>query len=125
MEPGAGPFRLSLTDHFSTPFDPQDQFHNTFNVEVAPEGEIAGRPALEARRWHKVELSWDTHEDRTCRVSVDGRPVATVPQLHETRGVNYLRVVVLSELHDHAGLWIESAAADVEPPPARTTTRRL
>lgn len=115
LEPGAGPFRLSLTDHFSTPFDPQDQFHNTFNVQVAPEGRIASEPALEAGRWHTVELAWDAQDDRSCRVSVDGRQVATVPQLHETVGVNYLRVVVLSELHDHAGLWIDSATADVEP----------
>ena len=112
---GAGPFRLSLTDHFSTPFDPQDQYHNTFNVQVDPDGRIAGQPALEAGRWQTVELAWDTHQDRVCRVSVDGRQLTTVPQLHETLGVNYLRVVALAEPHDHAGLWIESAAADVEP----------
>ena len=112
---GAGPFRLSLTDHFSTPFDPQDQYHNTFNVQVDPDGRIAGQPALEADCWQTVELAWDTHQDRVCRVSVDGRQLTTVPQLHETLGVNYLRVVALAEPHDHAGLWIESAAADVEP----------
>ena len=115
VEPGAGPHRLSLTDHFSTPFDPQDQFHNTFNIEVEPEGRIASEPALQAGRWHTVELAWDTRKDRTCRVSVDGRHLTTVPQLHETRGVNYLRVVALAEPHDHAGLWIESTTADVEP----------
>ena len=112
---GSGPFRLSLTDHFSTPFDPQDQFHNTFNVPVAAEGKIAGEPALEAGRWHTVELAWDTRGDRTCRVLVDGRQVTTAPQLHQTLGVNYLRLVALAEPHDHAGLWIESATADVEP----------
>ena len=42
-------------------------------------------------------------------------PVTSVPQLHETLGVNYLRIVALAEPHDYAGLWIESASADVEP----------
>ena len=112
---GAGPFRLSLTDHFSAPFDPQDHFHSTFNVEFGPEGRSGGRPALVEDRWHTVELAWDTQADRACRVSVDGRQVAAEPQLHETLGVNYLRVVALAEPHDHAGLWIESTAADVEP----------
>ena len=112
---GAGPFRLSLTDHFSAPFDPEDQFHNIFNVEVGPQGQVGGRPTLKEDCWHTVELAWDTRRERSCRVSVDGPQLTAVPQSHETLGVNYLRVVALAEPHDHAGLWIESTTAEVEP----------
>ncbi len=112
---GTGPFRLSLTDHFSTPFDPQDEYHNTFNVGIEPPGQITGRPVLEHGRWHNIELAWDTRQGRECRVGVDGQPVGKVPQLHETLGVNYLRIVSMAERGDAAGLWIESTTADVEP----------
>ena len=46
---------------------------------------------------------------------VDGRLLCTAPQLQETLAVNYLRVVVLAEPNDPAGLWIESTATGVEP----------
>jgi hypothetical protein len=41
--------------------------------------------------------------------------VTVLPLLHETDGVNYLRIVSTAEERDPAGLWIESTEAQITP----------
>ena len=112
---GVGNFRISLSDHFSTPFDAQDEFHSTFNLDIAAGGGISSLGGLEQDAWHDMEMIWDTVNERQCIVRVDGHIVATLAQLHSTDGVNYLRVVSTADSGDAAGLWLAAVAADVQP----------
>lgn len=115
LDAGAGPFRISLTDHFSTPFDDQDQFHSTFNLPIEAGGGIGTLGVLEPDRWHDLDLAWDTVDQRRCAVRADGHELATLAQEHATDGVNYLRVVSTAESRQGDGLWLESAAVDAKP----------
>jgi len=105
--------RLGLTDHFSVPFDAEDRIYNLYNFEIGPNGELAGGKKLEPGAWHDFEFDWDNSRGE-CRVTSDGRPIAT---LHLTReaaaGVSYLRLVSTAEQTDQAGLLVESVDANV------------
>lgn len=108
-ERGAKPLRVSLSDHFSAPFDIEDDLWSLFNIP------------MEARddAWHTVRLTWDIADARACKVEVDGRETSRVALEHRTRGACYLRLVSapgsLGEADDvdSQGWWIESAAVEV------------
>jgi hypothetical protein len=111
LNPGFAGARIGLTDHFSVPFDPEDEQHNLFNLRIAPGGKV-GQSALELGHWHTLELTWRCAK-KECAVSVDGRTVETLPMQRRTAGVNYLRIVSTVDRVDAAGLTIESALAAI------------
>lgn len=110
FEPGCGAFRVSLTDHFSTPYDVEDEYHAMFNITLGG-GEANGALKLDDGRWHEIDLSWECASDRHARVSVDGKPAGTLPLLHHTTGINYVRLVAAAEGHDAKGAWFERVEA--------------
>jgi hypothetical protein len=113
LKPGFRGARFGLTDHFSVPFDPEDQIYNLFNLAIGPEGELTGGRKLEPGRWHQVDFDWDTAKSE-CRVTEAGRPIATLHQTREAAGgVSYFRLVSTAEEMDQAGLLVESVDADV------------
>jgi len=113
LSPGFAGARLGLTDHFSVPFDAEDRIYNLYNLEIGPNGELARGKKLEPGRWHDLDFDWDDTR-RECRVTADGRPIATLPLTREAAsGVSYLRLVSTAEQTDRAGLLVESVAADV------------
>jgi hypothetical protein len=101
--------RIGLTDHFSVPFDPEDQYHNLFNLEIGPNGKLK-QGEISPGQWHDLELSWNVAKGE-CRVLVDGVEVGTLPMQRRTSGVNYLRVRSTADDADEAGLLIDSVDA--------------
>jgi hypothetical protein len=112
LRPGFGGALLGLADHFSTPWDPEDEFHNVFNLPIPPTGELlASEAKLTPDRWHELELSWDTG-GRTCDVLLDGKQVGSLEDNRRSDGVNYLRLRSTSAQPD-AGLRLGAVRADV------------
>jgi BNR repeat-like domain len=105
---------LGLTDHFSPPFDQQDQYFNLFDLPSRSTFELPNGTRIEPNRWHSLELKWDCAK-RECRVILDGREVTTLPLLRETTGVSYLRLRSTAGQKDQAGTLIKSAQVDVVP----------
>jgi hypothetical protein len=105
---------LSLTDHFSVPFDPEAELNAVYVLSIAADGRIATGERLQQDRWYNVELSWNSRT-RKCAVSVDGRHVGSLPQLKLTdSGVNYLRLHSTSERADDGGFVVQSVSAEVK-----------
>jgi hypothetical protein len=113
LKPGFAGVRLGLTDHFSVPFDVEDQIYNLFSLKIGPRGELAGGKKLEPGRWHNLDFDWDCASGE-CRVTADGSPAAALRMTREASGgVSYLRLVSTAEGTDKAGLLVESVDADV------------
>jgi hypothetical protein len=111
LNPGFGGARIGLTDHFSVPFDPEDQFHNLYNLSIGAAGKLRQGEITPGDR-HTLELEWN-NDKQECRVLVDGNPAETLPLQRRTAGVNYFRVCSTAEGVDTAGLLIESVDATV------------
>jgi len=112
LRPGFKSANIGLTDHFSVPFDEEDRFLNLFNLGIDEGGRLADAVKLETGRWYEVELQWDRSR-RECRIVVDGRQVAVLPQRREGEGVNYLRLRSMARGTDEGGMLIEQVEADV------------
>jgi BNR repeat-like domain len=112
LNPGFAGARIGLTDHFSVPFDPEDQCYNLFNLNIGAGGKLQ-RSEITTGSWHKLELAWDITKQE-CRVVVDGNPVDTLPMLRQTAGVNYLRLCLTADDIDAAGLLVESLDATAD-----------
>ena len=79
----AGPL-LSLTDHFSVPFDDEAELESLWSVRLA---EI-----LRAGAWHDLEIEWDV-DTGGCRLRVDGADTGVLrAQRRATEGASYLRL---------------------------------
>jgi hypothetical protein len=102
---------LGLTDHFSIPWDLDDQFFNAFNLRIAPGGAILPNFTLAAGHWYSVTLDWDT-DARKCSVLVDGKLVGAIEENRRSSGINYLRLRSIADEPD-GGLQISSVSADV------------
>ena len=111
LRSGFGRVLLGLTDHFSIPWDLEDEFYNVFNLRITPSGELLPKVRLVPERWCQLELVWDTNR-RYCRVLLDGKPIGTIQDNRRTSGVNYLRLRSTSEQAD-GGLQIRAVSADV------------
>jgi len=111
--PGAAATAITLTDHFSSPFDDEAEWNGLFTARLKP-GDGPADALLREGTWHDLELSWDAQQ-RTCAVSLDGRPWKELPQLRIlTEGANYLRFRTLANGATPGGIRIESVAARVE-----------
>ncbi|MBT4097936.1 MAG: exo-alpha-sialidase [Gemmatimonadetes bacterium] len=105
--------QLLLTDHFSVPFDPEDEFQAIFVLNVVPatgalfpvEGnESISQPsagaqlAVETGQWHDIDVRWDcaTHQ---LSATLGGQSV-TSPQRHIRDGICYLRLKPVSDAMD-------------------------
>ena len=110
LNPGHGGLLLGLTDHFSPPFDDQDELNNIYNLKIDPDGRVGQDTVLKAGLWHELQLVWDTSAQQ-CRVNIDGRPVARLRQTRLTSYVNYLRLRSTAEDTDKAGFLFETLDA--------------
>ena len=109
LNPGFAGARIGLTDHFSVPFDPEDQYHNLFNLDFGPNGKLP-QGEISPGQWHDLELNWNVVKQE-CRVLVDGIEAGTLPMQRRTSGVNYLRVHSTVDHIDMAGLLIDNVDA--------------
>ena len=110
LRPGFKSANIGLTDHFSVPFDDEDRFNNLFNLSIDEGGRLAQAIKLETGRWYDLVLQWDSSR-RECRVIVDGRQIAVVPQSHDGVGASYLRLRSTAPDTDEAGMLIEHVEA--------------
>src|SRR2546427_768393 len=82
---------VALTDRFFYP-ETIDLEHTTFALRIAGDGRLCEGVLLGKEQWYDLDLSWQVEQrppgDRwpgTCKVSVDGREVATLPQLNRAQ----------------------------------------
>lgn len=105
LKPGFGGAMVLITDHFSVPFDEEDEFYALYKLQIGPE-------KLDTDRCYNVQFDWDCAKHE-CRVSLDDRRVAVLPQLRMSDGACYLRLRSTAEQMDNAGLLVEYVEADV------------
>ncbi len=110
LRSGFGGVLLGLTDHFSPPWDLEDEFYNVFNLPITPSDELLPHVKLVPERWYQMELAWDT-ERRRCLVSLDGKPVGVLQDNRRSSGLNYLRLRSTSPVAD-GGLLLRRVEAD-------------
>ncbi|GBC76867.1 hypothetical protein HRbin08_00335 [bacterium HR08] len=111
LRPGFKGLRLGLTDHFSVPYDLEDDLYAAYALEITGEGRLAGE-RVDFGRWHELRVEWDVPK-REARAFLDGREVTVLPLLRQTEGICYLRLSSTAEETDEAGILIESVEADV------------
>ena len=119
---GFGGGLITLTDRFIYPSD-ADLSKVVFTLPVGADGSLGDGAKLEFDRWHTLEMAWRVELDPPqggwpgrCIVSMDGREVATRPQLNRARsGLSYLRLHSTAPTIDKAGFLIERVSADLDP----------
>ncbi len=108
---------ILLADHFSPPFDAEDEFYSLFNLNIGADGTV-GNSQLAHGNWHTLRMNWDVAR-RECVVQVDGQEAAVLPLRHEAQGVCYIRFKTAGDDPDPAGLRVgpvkATLAADDRP----------
>lgn len=107
MRQGFEGANVTLTDHYSVPFDPEAELNALYTFTLAP-GETPGRGTIRPGVWHTIELDWDSGR-QVCNVSVDGRRVRILKQMRASSTLSYIRLNSVSEKSESAGLEIEYA----------------
>jgi predicted neuraminidase len=80
---------ISLTDEFSPPFDEEGELAAIYTFQIAG--------AVNVGKWNTLEFEWSQRK-RNCRVSVNGKQVALIPEQRQTvSGVGYLRLKYASD----------------------------
>jgi lysophospholipase L1-like esterase len=110
---------VSLTDRFFNPEDPAGERDAIFSLPIAGDGRIALGSVLERERWTTLRFDWDLAE-RTCPVSVDGRPAVYLkPSYTAAPGVCYLRLRSTAARVDTGGFLVESVKVVLRDDPPR------
>ena len=111
---GFGGAHIMLSDHFSVPFDPEDELYSLFSIRIGPEGEISGKESLLIGQWYTLKFEWDCQTARNCRVYIETREVAVVPLQHNSDGACYLRLHSSADGVEEGSLLVESVSVAVE-----------
>jgi hypothetical protein len=112
--PGPAATAITLTDHFSSPFDREAELNGLFTISLSADASLKDGVRIGNDRSHELDLSWD-FRDHACRARVDGIEWKVVPQLRViSEGANYLRFRVLSDHPTAGGILIESVEARVD-----------
>ena len=96
---------VMLTDHFSVPFDPEDELHALYVLRLDPQ-------SVALDRWSDLRLDWRC-ADRECEVMLDGRRMAALPQLRTGEGACYLRLRSTACGAEPAGFMVESVRVKI------------
>ena len=137
--PGRQHCYLCLTDFFSLPrlppfvkgFPPGGwgtfPEGGRFKLRIAPDGEIGiatgsglfqddfrrTKAALTPGKWHTIGMSWDC-EAGSCRLTLDGKKVADLPQLSRAVGICDLRLWMNAVVIEPEGFLIERVDVRVD-----------
>ena len=111
LSPGFGGTLIGMTDHFSVPWDMEDQFYNVFNLPIAADGQMLPDVKLVIGRWYHLALEWDMAR-RQCRVSINGKLASTIEDQRRSAGINYLRLRSVADRPD-GGLLLRNVSTDV------------
>jgi hypothetical protein len=113
LQSGAAPTSITLSDHFSSPFDTAAEMNGLYSFKLAESMSAPNGQRLSAGTWHDLELQWDVRK-RACAARIDGSLWRECSQLRLiTEGVNYLRFRALSDT-PAPSIQIESVSARVE-----------
>lgn len=112
VESGFAGANLSISDHFSVPFDAEDYFHNLYNLRLGARGELPGEVKLKVGRWQDVEIDWNVNK-REARVKLEGKVVGVIKQTRDSMGASYLRVKSSSKEEEQGDLLIEKVDVEV------------
>lgn len=110
---GFGGANIMLTDHFSVPFDLEDNIYSLFNIQISPQGEIMGEKLLTAGQWYALKLKWDCLAG-TCHVYLEDRQVAAIPLQHYSDGACYLRLHSSSIEQEKGSFLVEHVNVAIE-----------
>ena len=111
--PGTAPTSVTLTDHYSSPFDTTAEINGLYSFRLAVDVPGSQGHRLQAGAWHDLELRWDVRK-RACAAWIDGSFWRECGQLRLlTEGANYLRFRALSDT-PAPGIQIASVSARVE-----------
>ena len=91
LSEGFGGGSIVLTDHFSTPFDPEDEQNAVYSLRIGDRGLGDSDARIAPGCWCELGLSWDA-DKRECAWSLDGREMGTLPMRRESDGPCYLRL---------------------------------
>jgi len=91
---------ISLTDHFSVPFDPEEGFHNVFDFYLTKD--LAGGV------WKKMTMQWDCSKGE-CYIINDNRIIRKITGARKTEGICYLRIGQKRPADEKSTLYIRSA----------------
>ncbi len=112
--PGPGTASITLTDHFSSPFDREAELNGLFQMTLPPIDTPSADDSLESGTWHELALSWD-FSLRRCVATIDGRPWRELAQRRlASEGVHYARFRAESDTPQARGILIESISAEIE-----------
>jgi hypothetical protein len=112
--PGPASTSITLTDHFSSPFDVEGEINGLFTLGLSADGSGPEGHRLKAGAWHDLEFQWDV-DTRTCVVSIDQSGWTKLPlQRLMTEGACYLRFRSLADVPTEGGMLVESVSAHVE-----------
>jgi hypothetical protein len=114
IEPGFQSLSIGVTDHYSTPFDDADQFHNVFNLPISGDSPFLSTSRMQAGSAHTLKITWDTNQER-CQVYLDNKLAGTLKQQRVSNGLNYIRFRSTAAALETGGLKIISVSADVSP----------
>lgn len=114
LKPGSQGADISLSDHYSTPFDLEAELYALYHLHIGADDRI-GNEKLETGRWYDLAIAWNAVRNEAV-VSVDGRRAAVLSQQHPTvGGANYVRLRATTDNTDDTGFLVRSIDARISP----------
>jgi hypothetical protein len=124
LKPGFKAADISVTDHYSTPYDLEAELYALYRLHIPANARI-GKIQLQPGRWYDIVIQWDAAQNEAI-VLVDGARAVTVPQQHPTDGgANYLRLRATSDDTSDTGFLVKSVEADVSGKNPSSTVANL
>jgi hypothetical protein len=114
LKPGCKGVIISLTDHYSVPYDSEGALHSVFSFEISEEGKLPGGKGIELDRWQSLEIEFDTDRG-AATIREKDRQLAVLRAKRESAGLSYLRLNSLAQNTDEAGFLVESVDVSVTP----------
>jgi hypothetical protein len=115
LEPKFRGARISLTDHFSTPFDLEDHFYSVHNLVIDPDGKLPNGTSIAPRQWHTLELAWNAKQ-QFCEITLNGASAGKLPVVRSSPNICYLRLRSTADNADESGFLVDSVEVDVDGP---------
>ena len=111
LRPGCGGARISLIDRWFNPTDLVAHPFAMFNLEIAGDGRVNGKPRVEPGRWHDLRLEWHglaRPGDDTCSWSVDGVCQEDALPLNRpsVNGISYVHLINTAVAEDAQGFLV-------------------
>lgn len=111
LQRGFSGARIVLTDHFSPPFDFDDELHGVFAFHIDPDGSTTSGTLLALEQWHSLVFRWDL-QSGACVVREGERTLGVLREQRQAAGISYLRFRSPAEGADCAGFLLGRIRAE-------------